>query len=254
MTPDDDAAEDRDVTLQRGLVDMQVAATRSGERAVIVLEGRDAAGKDGTIKAITRHLSVRSTRIVALPKPSDRERSQWYWQRYVAHLPAAGELVIFNRSWYNRAGVEVVNGFSTEADQAQFLADVPGFERMLVESGIRLVKLWLDIDKDEQKRRLDERTSDPLKALKVSALDAVAQDRWDDYTAARDMMLRRTHTPMAPWLCVRAGHKKKAHRAVIRHLLHALAPAEIAHDISLPKKDVLFVFEDTALSDGRLAG
>ena len=233
---------------------MQVAATRSGERAVIVLEGRDAAGKDGTIKAITRHLSVRSTRIVALPKPSDRERSQWYWQRYVAHLPAAGELVIFNRSWYNRAGVEVVNGFSTEAEQAQFLADVPGFERMLVESGIRLVKLWLDIDKDEQKQRLDERTSDPLKALKVSALDAIAQDRWDDYTAARDMMLRRTHTPMAPWLCVRAGHKKKAHRAVICHLLHALVPAEIAHDVPLPKKDVLFVFEDAALSDGRLAG
>ena len=256
MTDTDDQSGDHvdgDEALQRGLVDMQLAAAQSGERAVIILEGRDAAGKDGTIKAIIRHLSVRSTRVVALPKPSDRERSQWYFQRYVAHLPAAGELVIFNRSWYNRAGVEVVNGFSTRAEQAQFLQDVPGFERMLVESGIRLVKLWLDIDKGEQKERLDRRSSDPLKALKVSPLDAIAQDKWDDYTAARDTMLERTHTPLAPWMCVRADHKKKAHRAVIRHLLHALAPAGIAHDVPLPKEEVLFAFEEAALTDGRLA-
>ena len=197
---------------------------------------------------------MRSTRVVALPKPNDREGSQWYFQRYVAHLPAAGELVIFNRSWYNRAGVEVVNGFSTGAEQAQFLNDVPGFERMLIESGIKLVKLWLEIDKDEQKRRLDRRQNDPLKALKVSPLDTVAQDKWDDYTAARDTMLERTHTPLAPWMCVRADHKKKAHRAVIRHLLHALAPAGIAHEVPLPKAEMLFPFEMAALSDGRLAG
>ena len=245
--------DDDDDTLQRGLVDMQLAAATSGERAVIVLEGRDAAGKDGTIKAITQHLSIRSTRVVALPKPSDREQSQWYLQRYIAHLPAAGELVIFNRSWYNRAGVEVVNGFSTTAEQAQFLRDVPEFERMLVESGIKLVKLWLDIDKDEQKRRLDERESDPLKALKVSPLDAVAQDKWGSYSAARDAMLERTHTLFAPWVCVRADHKQRAHRAVIRHLLHTLAPAAIAGEVKQASNKVLFPFEPAALNDGRLA-
>ena len=244
---------DGDEALQRGLVAMQAAAAASGERAVIVLEGRDAAGKDGTIKAVTRHLSTRATRVVALPKPSDRERSQWYFQRYVAHLPAAGELVIFNRSWYNRAGVEVVNGFSTAAEQAQFLADVPDFERMLVESGIRLVKLWLDIDKDEQAKRLEQRRDDPLKALKVSPLDAVAQDKWHEYSEARDTMLERTHTPLVPWICVRADHKKKAHRAVIRHLLHALAPGDIAGGVPAPKPAVLFAFEPATLTDGRLA-
>lgn len=242
-----------DDALQRGLVDFQIEAGKSGERAVLVLEGRDTAGKDGTIKAITKHLSVRSTRVVALPKPSDRERSQWYFQRYVAHLPAAGELVIFNRSWYNRAGVEVVNGFSTASEQAQFLRDVPDFERMLVENGIKLVKLWLDIDKDEQAKRLEARRTDPLKALKVSPLDGVAQEKWDAYSAARDTMLKRTHTPLAPWMCVRADHKKKAHRAVIRHLLHRLAPESIARDVPFPKASILFPFEVAALEDGRLA-
>ena len=146
-------------TLQLALVEMQVAAIASGERIVLVLEGRDSAGKDGTIKRLTEHLSPRATRVVALPKPSDRERTQWFFQRYVAQLPAAGELVIFNRSWYNRAGVEVVNGFSTEAEQAAFLRDAPEFERMLVESGIKLVKVWLDISREEQKHRLDSRAA-----------------------------------------------------------------------------------------------
>ncbi len=240
--------------LQLGLVRMQAAMAKSGERAVVVLEGRDAAGKDGTIKAITKHLSVRNTRVVALPKPSDREATQWYFQRYVAHLPAAGELVIFNRSWYNRAGVEVVNGFSTPAQQAQFLRDVPDFERMLVENEIMLVKLWLDIEKDEQARRLEKRRTDPLKALKVSALDAVAQDKWADYSAARDTMLERTHSVWAPWTCVRADDKPAAHKAVIRHLLHKIADEEIAREIKQPDPDVLFPFELEALEDGRLAG
>lgn len=242
-----------DHELQLGLVHMQAAMAESGERAVVVLEGRDTAGKDGTIKAITKHLSVRNTRVVALPKPNNREQSQWYLQRYVAHLPAAGELVIFNRSWYNRAGVEVVNGFSTHAEQAQFLRDVPDFERMLVENGIKLVKLWLDIDKDEQAHRLEKRRTNPLKALKVSALDAVAQDKWSDYSAARDNMLERTHSVWAPWICVRANDKPKAHKAVIRHLLHQIADDEIAHDIKQPDPDVLFPFELDALKDGRLA-
>jgi polyphosphate kinase len=239
--------------LQLALVHTQQAAARSGERVVLVLEGRDGAGKDGAIKRITEHSSVRATRVVALPKPSDRERTQWYFQRYVTHLPAAGEFVIFNRSWYNRAGVEVVMGFSTAAEQAEFLRDAPDFERMLVESGITLVKLWLDISKDEQRDRLQARRDDPLKALKVSDMDAVAQDKWADYTAARDAMLTRTHTPLAPWHCVRADDKKAARRAIIAHLLHQTAPAEIARTVPLPDPDVLFAFEAAALHDGRLS-
>jgi len=239
--------------LQLGLVRLQQAMVESGERAVIVLEGRDASGKDGTIKAITEHLSVRNTRVVALPKPSDRERSQWFFQRYVAHLPAAGELVIFNRSWYNRAGVEVVNGFSTREEHAQFLRDVPGFERMLVESGIRLVKLWLDISKDEQAARLKDRRTDPLKALKISPLDDVAQKKWDDYTQARDTMLAMTDCDAAPWTCVNANAKKKAHKAIIRHLLRTLGTPEAAKDIAAPNDKVLFAYEAGALRDGRLA-
>jgi polyphosphate kinase 2 len=238
--------------LQLQLVRMQEALIDSAARTVLILEGRDAAGKDGTIRAITKHLSTRSTRVVALPKPNDRERTQWFFQRYVAQLPAAGELVIFNRSWYNRAGVEVVNGFSTPEEQATFLRHVPVFEAMLVESGITLVKLWLDIDKDEQARRLEKRATDPLKALKRSPLDAVAQEKWDDYTKARDTMLARTHTELAPWTCVRGDDKAKAHKAVIRFLLHTLAPKE-AEGVKAAKADVLFGFEEAALTDGRLA-
>ena len=228
--------------LQLGLVRLQTAMAASGERAVLVLEGRDAAGKDGLIKRLTEHLSVRNTRVVALPKPSDRERTQWYFQRYAAHLPAAGELVIFNRSWYNRAGVEVVNGFSTATEQAQFLRDVPEFERMLVESGIALVKLWLDISKSEQAKRLEARRSDPLKALKVSPLDAVAQVKWEEYSAARDTMLRATSTAAAPWVCVATDDKKAARKAAIRHILRTLAPADIARNVKAPDPDVLFAF------------
>ena len=241
------------VDLQLDLVRMQAAAIASGERIVLVMEGRDGAGKDGTIKRIVEHLSPRATRVVALPKPSDRERTQWFFQRYVAQLPAAGELVIFNRSWYNRAGVEVVMGFSTAPEQAEFLRDAPDFERMLVESGIRIVKVWLDISKDEQKARLDARKDEPIKQLKVSPLDAAAQEKWDDYTQARDAMLARTHTPLAPWVCVRADKKPRARIAVIRHLLRQVAPGEVAKDVPAPDPDVLFAFEAAACTDGRLA-
>jgi polyphosphate kinase 2 len=244
--------EDGGDDLQLGLVQMQLAAAASGERSIILLEGRDAAGKDGTIKALTEHLSVRSTRVVALPKPNDRERTEWYFQRYAVHLPAAGELVIFNRSWYNRAGVEVVNGFSTKDEQAQFLKDVPGFERMLVESGIKLVKLWLDIDKAEQKQRLDDRASNPLKALKRSPMDEVAQKKWGAYTKARNAMFAATHTEVAPWICVKADHKKTAHKAVIEYVLRALAPTKVAKSVSAPDPAVLFPYEAAALKDGRL--
>jgi polyphosphate kinase 2 len=239
--------------LQLGLLKMQQAMMKSGERAIVVLEGRDAAGKDGTIKRITEHLTPRATRVVALPKPSDVQQGQWYFQRYVERLPTSGELVIFNRSWYNRAGVEVVMGFSTKAQQHEFLRDAPDFERMLVESGIRIVKIWLDIDKDEQKARLDARKDDPLKALKISDMDHVAQDKWKAYSKARDTMLERTHTPFAPWVCVRADHKKSARLAVIGHLLKQIAPPDIASKIDAPDPAVLFPFEASAIVDGRLA-
>ena len=251
QSDDDDGSELEQ--LQLALVRTQQAATSSGARVVLVLEGRDGAGKDGSIKRITEHLSVRATRVVALPKPSDRERTQWYFQRYVAHLPAAGEFVILNRSWYNRAGVEVVMGFSSADEQAEFLRDAPEFERMLVESGITLVKVWLDISKREQKHRLDERRSDPLKALKVSDMDLVAQEKWAEYSAARDRMLMRTHTPLAPWHCVRADHKKPARLAVMRHLLHQAAPASIAREVQLADPAILFAFDRAAITDGRLA-
>lgn len=245
--------EDELAELQIALVQTQIAAARSGERIVILFEGRDGSGKDGTIKRIIEHLSVRGTRVIALPKPSDRERTLWYFQRYIRHLPAAGEMVIFNRSWYNRAGVERVMGFSTPAEQAQFLRDAPDFERMLVESGIRLVKIWLDISKTEQKKRLNERRSDPLKALKISDMDAVAQEKWPEYSAARNEMLERTHSLLAPWTCVRANHKPRARLAIIRHILREIAPAHIAATIDCPDPKTLFTFEIAAIGDGRLA-
>jgi polyphosphate kinase 2 len=244
--------EQEDHDLQVALVHYQARAAESGARAVVVLEGRDTAGKDGAIRTLTRHLAVRQTRVIALPKPTGREQSQWYFQRYAAHLPAAGELVIFNRSWYNRAGVEVVNGFSTAEQQERFLEDVPGFEAMLVREGIKLVKLWLDISRGEQETRLESRRDDPLKALKISPLDAVAQEKWDDYSVARDTMLTRTSTPLAPWVCVRADHKKRARRAIIRHLLRELAPKEIARGVERPDAETLFTFEASAIGDGRL--
>jgi polyphosphate kinase 2 len=237
---------------QLALVRWQQHAMASGEKVLIIFEGRDAAGKDGTIRAVTEHLSVRNTRVVALPKPSDRERTQWYFQRYVPRLPAAGETVIFNRSWYNRAGVERVMGFSTPAEQEIFLRDVPTFEAMLIESGLKLVKLWLDVSKAEQAKRLAERRDDPLKVLKASPMDAAAQEKWDAYTAARDEMLLRTSTALAPWTCVRADHKHKAHLAVLSCLVHTLAPPEIADCVPPADPEVLFRFDADALRDGRL--
>jgi polyphosphate kinase 2 len=239
--------------LQIGLVRYQAWAIKTGAKALIILEGRDGAGKDGTIARITEHLAPRNTRSISLPKPSDRERSQWYFQRYVGHLPARGDLVIFNRSWYNRAGVEPVMGYCTEREHEDFLRDVPSLERMLEEADIRLIKIWLDISKREQARRLDARRDDPLKQLKVSDLDAVAQKKWKDYSATRDQMLLRTHTAIAPWICVRANRKKTARLNVIRHLLHTLAPADITAAIDPPDPEVLFSFEPAAIDDGRLA-
>ena len=244
--------EDALARLQLALVRSQIAAIAEGRRTLVIFEGRDGAGKDGAIARITAHLSTRATRVISLPKPSDRERSQWWFQRYVAHLPSAGELVIFNRSWYNRAGVDRVMGFATLAEQAQFLGDAPEFERMLVASGVGLVKFWLDISRDEQAVRLQARRDDPLKTLKVSDMDAVAQARWVGYSEARDEMLQRTSTAIAPWTCVRADHKKPARLNVIRHLLHVIGTPQIIADVEPADPKVLFAFETEALKDGRL--
>jgi len=238
--------------LQAALVRYQQWAMQVGDKAILVFEGRDGAGKDGSIKRITEHLAPRNTRVVALPKPSDRQKTEWWFQRYVRHLPAAGEIVLFNRSWYNRAGVERVMGFSTPKEQEAFLHDAPTFERMLVEADIHIVKFWLDISKTEQAARLEARREDPLKILKVSDLDAVAQKEWKAYSKARDEMLARTHSAFAPWTCVHTDKKKKARIAVLRHILRTLAPPEICEGVEAPDPDILYAFEEAALSDGRL--
>jgi polyphosphate kinase 2 len=248
---DDYEAQLRD--LQVGLVRYQAWAIKTGAKALVILEGRDGAGKDGTIARITQHLAPRNTRVVSLPKPSDRERTEWYFQRYTRRLPAGGEFVLFNRSWYNRAGVEPVMGFCTPAEHEDFLRDVPAFERMLQEAGVDLVKLWLDISKAEQADRLDARRNDPLKQLKISELDGEAQKKWAAYSAARDQMLMRTHSPISPWICVRGDHKKTARLNIMRQLLQALAPPKVRADFAPPDPAIVFPFEEQALTDGRLA-
>jgi polyphosphate kinase 2 len=250
MTDEDYAEQLRE--LQIALVRTQTELIARNAKVLVIFEGRDAAGKDGVIKRITEHLSPRNTRLAALPKPSDRERGQWYFQRYAAHLPASGEIVLFNRSWYNRAGVEPVMGFCTPKEHAGFLRDAPNFEHMLQEAGIRLVKFWLDISKAEQADRLKARRTDPLKALKVSPLDAEAQKRWKAYSAARDEMLLATSTREAPWFCVRNDHKKAGRIALMRHLLREIAPKKIARTAGEPDPEVIFRFEPEALNDGRL--
>jgi polyphosphate kinase 2 len=246
----DEAFEDALVALQTDLVTTQTWAMETGAKVLIIFEGRDAAGKDGAIKRMIEHMSARATRVVALPKPSDREKTQWFFQRYVAHLPAAGEIVIMNRSWYNRGGVEPVMGFCTEEEHREFLRDVTPLEHMLVDSGMVIIKFWLDISKKEQAKRLDERRADPLKALKISPLDAVAQERWDAYSAARDQMLAATHNAVTPWVCVRADSKKAARLAIVAHVLNVLGcPKVAARPVDAER---LFPFDPAAVTDGRL--
>lgn len=235
--------------LQLEMVRTQAALMDQGRRVVVVLEGRDTAGKDGTIRRLTAHMAARATRVVALPKPTERETGQWYFQRYVPHMPAAGEFVVFNRSWYNRAGVEPVMGFCTPAQHAAFLSAAPEFEDMLTREGIVLIKLWLDISRQEQARRLEERREDPLKQFKLSALDAEAQARWDAYSAARDQMLWATHTPHAPWMVVATDRKKDARLNVIRHILSRLDRPDRTEAIAADP-DILFPFDQ---AEGRLA-
>ena len=205
--------------LQGELVKLQDWVAQSKEKVVILFEGRDAAGKGGVIKRITQRLNPRVCRVVALPAPNDRERTQWYFQRYAAHLPAAGEMVLFDRSWYNRAGVEKVMGFCSDDEYEEFFRSVPEFERMLTRSGIRLIKYWFSITDDEQHLRFLGRIHDPLKQWKLSPMDLESRRRWEEYTKAKETMIERTHIAEAPWWVVQAVDKKKARLNCIHHLL-----------------------------------
>lgn len=235
--------------LQVELVKLQRHFIACREKILVLLEGRDAAGKDGTIKRVIEHLSPRETRVVALGRPSDRDLGAWYFQRYVPHLPVAEELVLFNRSWYNRAGVEHVMGFCSPKEHEEFLQSVPRFEAMLVESGIRLFKYYLDITKREQSRRLEARRHDPLKQWKVSPIDDVALKHWKAYSKARDTMLLRTHTPLAPWHIVRADDKKRARINLIRHMLSTLDYQDKDEKLVRPDPNVVFEFKSECIED-----
>ena len=253
MSSDDKAFREALRELQIELVKLQRELIAEEGKLLVILEGRDAAGKDGTIKCIVEHLSPRETRVVALSKPSDRERSSWYFQRYVPHLPAAGELVLFNRSWYNRAGVERVMGFCTDEDYRQFMDTVIEFESMLVRSGIQLLKYYLDIERDTQRKRLEERITDPLKQWKRSPIDDAAQQRWDDYSAARNAMLARTHHPLAPWVVVRADHKHKARLELIRDLLSRQGYTGKRDKLLLPNRERIFEYDPVYLERNLIA-
>ncbi|WP_373423377.1 polyphosphate kinase 2 [Variovorax paradoxus] len=223
--------------LQGELVKLQDWVQHSRQKVVILFEGRDAAGKGGVIKRITQRLNPRVARVAALPAPNDRERTQWYFQRYAAHLPAAGEMVLFDRSWYNRAGVERVMGFCTDGEYEEFFRTVPEFEKMLVRSGIKLIKYWFSITDDEQHMRFLGRIHDPLKQWKLSPMDLESRRRWEEYTKAKEIMLERTHIPEAPWWVVQAVDKKKARLNCISHLLGQLPYQEVAHPpVELPSR------------------
>lgn len=239
--------------LQIELVKLQRHFIQCDDKILILFEGRDAAGKDGTIKRIVQHLSPRETRVVALGKPSDRDRTSWYFQRYVPYLPAAQELVLFNRSWYNRAGVERVMGFCTEAEYQEFMGSVSDFEHMLVRSGIKLLKYYLDISKPEQKQRLNERKSDPLTQWKVSTLDNLALKKWKQYSLARDEMLAHTHNAIAPWTIVCADDKQLARLNIIKNLLSRLHYADKDERLILPDPQIVFPYDVSNLENGQLA-
>ncbi len=223
--------------LQGELVKMHDWIVETGHRMVIVFEGRDAAGKGGVIKRITQRLNPRVARVAALPAPSSREKTQWYFQRYVAHLPAAGEMVLFDRSWYNRAGVERVMGFCNDDEYEEFFRSAPEFEKMLIRSGIQVVKYWFSITDEEQEFRFRCRINDPLKQWKLSPMDLESRKRWEHYTKAKEIMFERTHIPEAPWWVVQGVDKKKARLNCIAHLLSLVPYAEVEHtSVALPSR------------------
>ncbi|WP_294769250.1 polyphosphate kinase 2 [uncultured Rhodoferax sp.] len=223
--------------MQGELVKLQDWVVATGHKVVVIFEGRDAAGKGGAIKRITQRLNPRVCRVAALPAPNDRERTQWYFQRYVSHLPAAGEIVLFDRSWYNRAGVERVMGFCNDEQLEEFFRSVPEFEKMLVRSGIQVIKYWFSISDEEQHSRFLGRIHDPLKQWKLSPMDLESRSRWEDYTRAKEVMFERTHIPEAPWWVVQAVDKKKARLNCIHHLLQQMPYEETEHPpVTLPQR------------------
>ena len=224
--------------MQAELVKLQDWVVKTGAKVVILFEGRDAAGKGGAIKRITQRLNPRVCRVAALPAPNAREQTQWYFQRYVSHLPGAGEIVLFDRSWYNRAGVERVMGFCSDEQYEEFFRSVPEFEKMLVRSGIQLIKYWFSISDEEQQIRFLGRIHDPLKQWKLSPMDMESRRRWEEYTKAKEIMLERTHIAEAPWWVVQAVDKKKARLNCIHHLLEQIPYGEIAYpEIVLPPRE-----------------
>ncbi len=236
------AYEAEKLKLQAELLKVQIWAQETGEKFVILFEGRDAAGKGGTIKRFMEHLNPRAARVVALNKPSDVERGQWFFQRYIAHLPTAGEMVFYDRSWYNRAGVERVMGFCTPSEYLEFMREAPELERMLVRSGIRLYKYWFSVTREEQRKRFAARQTDPLKRWKLSPMDLASLDKWDDYTEAKEAMFFYTDTADAPWTIVKSNDKKRARLNCMRHFLAT---------IDYPDKDVALVGEPDPLIVGR---
>jgi len=238
--------------LQVELCHLQDWVKYKGLRAIIVFEGRDAAGKGGTIKALTERVSPRVFRVVALAAPSDREKTQMYLQRYVAHFPAAGEIIIFDRSWYNRAGVEYVMGFCTPEQHKRFLELCPLFEEQIIEAGILLIKVWLEVGPDEQERRFHARIDDPLRQWKLSPMDVESFGRWSDYSRARDLMLKATDTKGAPWYIVRSDDKRRARLNVISHILSQIPYKRAPRDkVKLPKRPKKEKYDDQAGLRGR---
>ncbi len=227
--------------LQIELLKMQNWVRESGQKLVILFEGRDAAGKGGTIKRFMEHLNPRGARVVALEKPSDKERSQWYFQRYIQHMPAAGEIVMFDRSWYNRAGVERVMGFCSSGEYLEFMRQTPEFERMLVNSGTQLFKFWFSVSREEQRRRFEARKTDPLRQWKLSPIDLASLDKWDDYTEAKEAMFFYTDTADAPWTVIKSDDKKRARLNAMRYVLSK---------VYYPNKDLSVVKEPDSLIVG----
>jgi polyphosphate kinase len=233
--------------LQVRLCHLQDWVKEKGMRVVIIFEGRDGAGKGGTIRAITERVSPRVFRVIALPAPSDREKSQVYMQRYLAHFPAAGEVVIFDRSWYNRAGVEYVMGFCTPAQHDRFLDLCPQIEKFLIDGGVILIKLWMEVSNDEQKRRFEARIKDPLRQWKLSPMDLPSRKRWYDYSRARDVMLKKTDTHFAPWHIVPSDDKRTARLNTIAHLLSAIPYKKVSKQkVKLPGRSTKNAYDDKA--------
>jgi polyphosphate kinase len=238
--------------LQADLCRLQDSVKQRGQRIIIVFEGRDGAGKGGTIRAITERVSPRIFRVVALPAPSDREKTQLFMQRYIAHFPAAGEIVIFDRSWYNRAGVEYVMGFCTKEQHDRFLQLCPVVERYLVESGIILIKFWLEVSNEEQEKRFQARIDDPLRQWKLSPIDLPSRERWYSYSRARDLMLQATDTPASPWYIVRSDDKKRARLNCITHLLSLIPWKQVPRKkVKLPKRSNKGAYNDQVALEGR---